>query len=73
MVCAEADNDCPLVPGTQRLSLPFDDPGHSDGRSAEAAAYDAARDGIGATLYHTFQQYSNHGHKSERWVCLNDI
>lgn len=41
MVCAEADEACPYVPGANaRFSLPYLDPKASDGSDAEAATYD---------------------------------
>jgi len=42
MTCTEADVACPTVAGaSQRLSLPYDDPGHTDGTLEEIEAYDA--------------------------------
>lgn len=41
MTCASADEACPFVAGaTERISLPYDDPGFFDGSDREAAAYD---------------------------------
>ena len=41
MVCTDADEACPYVPGaTGRFAIPFVDPKVSDGTSAEAATYD---------------------------------
>ncbi len=43
MVCSEADEACPLVPGAAlRLSLPFEDPKRADGTPEEQQAYDEA-------------------------------
>ncbi len=41
MVCSEADEGCPFVPGTDfRLSLPFDDPKAFDGTDQQDQKYD---------------------------------
>lgn len=41
MVCNEADEACPAVPGAaRRVALPFVDPKVSDGTAQEAATYD---------------------------------
>lgn len=43
MVCSEADEACPFVPGAAlRLSLPFEDPKRADGAPEEQQAYDEA-------------------------------
>lgn len=43
MVCSEADEACPFVPGAAlRLSLPFEDPKRADGAPDEEQAYDEA-------------------------------
>ncbi|MCB0586757.1 MAG: protein-tyrosine-phosphatase [Phaeodactylibacter sp.] len=43
MVCSEADEACPFVPGAAlRLSLPFEDPKRADGTPEEEQAYDEA-------------------------------
>jgi len=41
MVCSEADEGCPIVPGCDfRLSLPYDDPKAFDGTNQEEEKYD---------------------------------
>ena len=41
MVCNDADQKCPTVPGAiDRFAIPFVDPKVSDGTEAEAATYD---------------------------------
>ncbi len=41
MVCSEADQSCPVVPGAEtRLSLPFEDPRYYDGTASEELEYD---------------------------------
>ena len=48
MVCTEADEACPFVPGAAtRFSLPFNDPKAFDGRPEEIAKYDEAVQLIG--------------------------
>ena len=40
MVCSEADEGCPIVPGADfRLALPFDDPKAFDGTPQETQMY----------------------------------
>jgi arsenate reductase len=40
MVCSDADENCPFVPGASvRFSLPYDDPKVSDGTTEEASTY----------------------------------
>lgn len=41
MTCSSADAACPIVRGSaERISLPYDDPGSSDGTGFETTAYD---------------------------------
>jgi arsenate reductase (thioredoxin) len=41
MVCSDADEACPLIPGAEkRFAICYDDPKASDGTPAEAATYD---------------------------------
>jgi arsenate reductase (thioredoxin) len=41
MVCSEADQSCPVVPGAEaRFSLPFDDPRYFDNTASEELEYD---------------------------------
>ncbi len=43
MVCSDADEACPFVPGAERrISLPFEDPKRSDGTGNEEIVYDEA-------------------------------
>ncbi|MCB0570841.1 MAG: protein-tyrosine-phosphatase [Phaeodactylibacter sp.] len=43
LVCSEADEACPFVPGAEeRIALPFEDPKHADGSPEEQQAYDIA-------------------------------
>lgn len=51
MVCDEASETCPLVPGAAiRVSMPFDDPRIADGQVREEVAYRKSRDEIGRVL-----------------------
>ncbi len=41
MVCTDADEACPIVPGAERrFSIPYEDPKHFDGTPAETEKYD---------------------------------
>jgi len=41
MVCSQADEACPVVPGADlRIAIPYDDPKSADGSDREAVAYD---------------------------------
>ncbi len=40
MVCSDADENCPFIPGATRISMPFDDPKAFDGNPSESAKYD---------------------------------
>lgn len=51
MVCDDASETCPLVPGAAiRVSMPFDDPRIADGQVREEVAYRESRDEIGRVL-----------------------
>lgn len=51
LVCSEAAEGCPLVPGASaRIPMPLVDPKEADGTAAEASRYAATRDEIGRTL-----------------------
>ena len=51
MVCTEADQGCPFVPGTDfRLALPFDDPKAFDGTDLQDAKYDERCKQIGTEM-----------------------
>ena len=51
MVCSEADQGCPFVPGTDfRLALPFDDPKAFDGTDLQDAKYDERCQQIGTEM-----------------------
>ncbi|XWN38526.1 MAG: protein-tyrosine-phosphatase [Balneola sp.] len=51
MVCSEADQGCPFVPGTDfRLALPFDDPKAFDDTDVQDAKYDERCKQIGTEM-----------------------
>lgn len=51
MVCSEADQGCPFVPGTEfRLALPFDDPKAFDGTELQNDKYDERCKQIGMEM-----------------------
>jgi hypothetical protein len=51
MVCSDADEACPFVPGAEkRISLPFEDPKNSDGSGKEKEAYDQTAEEIGREI-----------------------
>lgn len=51
MVCGQADQDCPFVPGASaRMALPYEDPKHSDNTPEESAVYDAKVREIGREI-----------------------
>ncbi|MEQ9311576.1 MAG: protein-tyrosine-phosphatase [Cytophagales bacterium] len=51
MVCSEADQGCPFVPGTDfRMALPFDDPKAFDGTHLQDAKYDERCKQIGTEM-----------------------
>jgi protein-tyrosine-phosphatase len=55
MVCSDADEACPFVPGAERrFSLPFDDPKTADGTPAETRAYDERFQQIGREMLYLF-------------------
>ena len=57
LVCAEADEACPVVPGTVlRLPLPFTDPKAADGTARAAATYAARSRDICRELLFAFDQ-----------------
>jgi protein-tyrosine phosphatase/arsenate reductase len=59
MVCSDADEACPFVPGAMaRISLPYTDPKSSDNTSGEASAYDEKVLEIGREIIFTVRQVS---------------
>ena len=55
MTCDHADRNCPLVTGAiARFSMPFTDPGYSDGAPDESLVYRATADLIGTEMLYLF-------------------
>lgn len=50
MTCADADANCPYIPGARRVPLRYEDPGRADGTAGEAAAYAGLVDVAGREL-----------------------
>lgn len=59
MVCSEADEGCPYVPGTDfRIALPFDDPKAFDGTAQETEKYDERCQQIGTEMLYVLSKIS---------------
>lgn len=57
MTCSDADENCPLVPGTdRRLAITYDDPKHFDDSPQEEEKYLERGRQIGRELLYAFQQ-----------------
>lgn len=57
MTCADADEHCPYIPGTDlRLALTYNDPKAADGTPEEAARYDERTRQIGREMLFTFDR-----------------
>lgn len=58
MVCSEADDACPTVPGARaRMALPYRDPKSGDGQDNVAQVYDKAVHTIAREMYYLMKQY----------------
>jgi protein-tyrosine-phosphatase len=56
MVCSDADEACPIVPGAEnRISLPYDDPKAFDNTDHEKAKYDERCRQIAREMFYTFK------------------
>lgn len=56
MVCTDADEGCPFVPGADgRFSIPYEDPKHFDETPLEASAYDERVRQIGREMFYVMQ------------------
>jgi len=54
MVCSDADEACPFVPGAgARFSIPYDDPGEFDGTPQETDKYDERCRQVAREICHT--------------------
>tara|TARA_B110000037_G_C16974183_1_gene446315 strand:+ start:82 stop:528 length:447 start_codon:yes stop_codon:yes gene_type:complete len=56
MVCSDADQNCPFVPGATRISMPFDDPKAFDGTNIESAKYDERCNQIAIEILYVMHQ-----------------
>jgi len=55
MVCSDADEACPLVPGAEdRISMPYDDPKEFDDTDKEKTKYDERCRQIAREMFFTF-------------------
>ncbi len=56
MVCSDADEACPVVPGAEdRISMPYDDPKEFDDKDQEKIKYDERCRQIAREMFFTFQ------------------
>jgi len=56
MVCSDADEACPVVPGAEhRISMPYDDPKDYDDTDQEQAKYDERCRQIACEMFFTFK------------------
>ena len=57
MTCTDADQNCPVVPGTEfRITIPYDDPKKADDTSYEAQTYDERCRQIATEMYYMVSQ-----------------
>ena len=57
MTCTDADQNCPVVPGTEfRITIPYDDPKQADDTSHEAQTYDERCRQIATEMYYMLTQ-----------------
>lgn len=57
MTCSDADQDCPVVPGTEfRIAIPYEDPKQADGTPQEGQTYDQRCRQIATEMYYMLSQ-----------------
>lgn len=57
MTCADADENCPFIPGAElRIPITYEDPKAADGTSEEGARYDERSRQIGMEMFYLFSQ-----------------
>jgi protein-tyrosine-phosphatase len=57
MTCTDADQNCPVVPGTEfRITIPYDDPKQADDTPHEAQTYDERCRQIATEMYYMLSQ-----------------
>ena len=62
MVCSDADENCPFVPGTEkRISITYDDPKDFDGTDLEEAKYDERVRQIGREMFYVLKVVRSQG------------
>ncbi|OHX64003.1 low molecular weight phosphatase family protein [Flammeovirga pacifica] len=54
MTCNHADQNCPIIPGATRISLPFEDPKAFDGTDVQEEKYDERCRQIARELFYAF-------------------
>lgn len=60
MVCSDADQNCPFVPGARhRFALPFEDPKSADGSPNAAEVYSQSALAIAQELFFVFEELKN--------------
>ncbi|MDP5044790.1 MAG: protein-tyrosine-phosphatase, partial [Leeuwenhoekiella sp.] len=60
MTCADADENCPFIPGAEkRLPLRYDDPKISDGTTQEEEVYAARSKQIATEMKYIFSTLNN--------------
>lgn len=61
MVCSEAEEACPFVPGCdERISLPYDDPKDADGTPQEQQAYEERAAQIAREMLYVMTEVNRH-------------
>jgi arsenate reductase len=56
MTCSHADENCPYLPGANRISLPYDDPKEADNTPLESARYEERCRQIARELFYAFSR-----------------
>lgn len=56
MTCNNADQNCPIVPNVERISLPFEDPKAFDGTPQQEEKYDERCRDIARELFYAFSK-----------------
>lgn len=57
LTCSDADQNCPVVPGTEfRITIPYEDPKQADGTPEEAKVYDERCRQIATEMYYMLSQ-----------------
>ena len=59
MTCSHADENCPFIPGAQRISVTYEDPKVADDTPEETQRYDERVRQIGTELFYVMQVSAN--------------